>query len=234
MDKTLAVLQSGYLPWLGFFDQMRRADVFILYDDVQYDKHGWRNRNRIKTPSGPLWLTVPVRHSGLDWPRINQVEIEAGAPWARKHVASLKQYYARAPFTAEYLPALEAILMQPWTRLIDLNDAVMMLLAGWLGITTAILRSSAIPVAGEKSERLLELCRHVGATRYLSGDAAKDYLDVAAFASRGITVEWQQYEHPMYLQQHGAFISHLSVIDLVLNCGGDSAAVLRRSRQAEE
>src|SRR2546428_2852818 len=104
--KTVAILQPGYLPWIGFFDQMRRADVFVYYDDVQYDKHGWRNRNRIKTQTGPLWLTVPVHHSGLGQPSILQVEIDARVPWARKHLASIRQAYAAAPFLEQYLPPL--------------------------------------------------------------------------------------------------------------------------------
>src|SRR6184192_3437498 len=111
--RTLAVLQPGYLPWLGFFDQLQRSDVFVYYDDVQYDKHGWRNRNRIKSPSGPHWLTVPVRHSGLGWPPISAVEIESGAPWARKHLGTIRQCYARAPYTDRYLAELGELLQRP-------------------------------------------------------------------------------------------------------------------------
>src|SRR5438105_15810490 len=115
--RTLAVLQPGYLPWLGFFDQLRRSDVFVLYDDVQFDKHGWRNRNRIKSPAGPQWLTVPVRHKGLNKPAIRDVEIVPGN-WARKHVLSIRQLYARAPHLHRYLPELEEVLMRPFTHLL--------------------------------------------------------------------------------------------------------------------
>jgi len=105
--RTLVVLQPGYLPWLGFFDQMRRADAFIYYDDVQFDKHGWRNRNRVKAPDGrPHWLTVPVLHSGRNWPRILDVGIDNRTPWARKHVGTLRQFYSRAPHLERYLPEL--------------------------------------------------------------------------------------------------------------------------------
>ena len=121
---TLVILQPGYLPWLGFFDQMRRSDVFVYYDDVQYDKHGWRNRNRIKTPSGPQWLTVPVRHSGLGSPRIVDVEIDSRTPWVRKHLASIRQAYAAAPFLRQYMPELEELLQRRWERLVDLDLAV--------------------------------------------------------------------------------------------------------------
>src|SRR5438105_7539550 len=114
---TLAVLQPGYLPWLGFYDQVRRADVFIYYDDVQFDKHGWRNRNRIKTPAGPLWLTVPVRHTGLGETRVMDALIDRQTKWARTHVKSLRQYYAKAPYASRYLPEIEALLEREWTHI---------------------------------------------------------------------------------------------------------------------
>lgn len=224
--KTLVVLQPGYLPWLGFFDQMRRADVFVYYDDVQYDKHGWRNRNRVKSPAGPHWLTVPVRHHGLGQPRIMDVEIDSRAPWARKHVGSLRQFYARSPFVQLYLPELEALLERSWTRLIDLDVAVVAMMANWLKLSPEMHLASALGVEGEQSGRLLALCRHFGATRYLSGSAARDYLDVPLFERHGVAVEWQDYRHPTYPQQHGEFVPYLSAIDLLLNCGEESRAIL--------
>jgi hypothetical protein len=220
------VLQPGYIPWLGFFDQLRRADVFVYYDDVQYDKHGWRNRNRIKTQAGPLWLTVPVRHSGLGSPRILDIEIDPRTPWPRKHVATIRQSYAGAPFLGQYLPAFEELLHRRWDRLVDLDIAVVGLMAGWLGLTRRIERSSALNIAGEKSERLLNICRHLSASTYLSGAAARDYLDVPLFEQMGVRVEWQQFQHPVYPQQHGAFIPYLSALDLILNCGTDAHDVL--------
>lgn len=229
--RTLVVLQPGYLPWLGFFDQMVRSDVFIYYDDVQFDKHGWRNRNRIKSPSGqPHWLTVPVRHSGLDWPRIVDVEIDNRTPWARKHVGTLRQFYARAPFLHRYLPELEELLQRRWGRLVDLDLAGVELICRWLGIARDVVRSSELGVTGDRSERLLALCRYFGARRYLSGNSATDYLDTDLFARHGIAVEWQNYVHPVYPQQHGAFLPYLSVIDLVLNCGDDSRSILTYTR----
>ena len=225
--QTLVVLQPGYLPWLGFFDQMRRSDVFVYYDDVQFDKHGWRNRNRIKTPAGPLWLTVPVLHRGLGNPQIVDTRIDRTTPWARKHVRTIRQYYARAPFIDRYLPQLEEQLERPWTHIAELDIAVAGLLGRWLSLEPRIYRSSELKVAGDKSERLLNLCRHFGATRYLSGDAAREYLDVDLFARHGVAVEWQNYRHPVYPQQHGAFLPFLSALDLLLNCGDDSASILK-------
>jgi len=223
---TVAVLQPGYLPWLGFFDQMRRADVFVYYDDVQYDTHGWRNRNRIKTQHGPLWLTVPVRHSGLSKPRILDVAIDARTNWAKKHVSSIRQAYASAPFVKQYLPALDEILMRPWERLVDLDIAVAALVGEWLRMSPRVERSSELGIGGGQSERLLNVCRHFGASTYLSGAAARDYLDVALFERHGIAIAWQDYVHPVYPQLHGEFVPYMSAVDLVLNCGGDARAVL--------
>jgi hypothetical protein len=224
--RTLVVLQPGYLPWLGYFDQLRRADVFAHYDDVQFDKHGWRNRNRIKTPSGPLWLTVPVRHHGQGKPKINQILIDSTSNWQKKHIASLKQYYAKAPHAHRYLPDLEALLCRPWENLVELDIAVIGLIAEWLKLEVPRIRTSSLGIGGVQSERLIALCKHYGATRYLSGDAASDYLDVELFAKHGIEVKWQKYQHPVYPQQHGDFVPYLSAIDLLCNCGDDSAAIL--------
>ncbi len=230
---TIVVLQPGYLPWLGFFDQLRRADVFVYYDDVQYNTHGWRNRNRIKTKQGPLWLTVPVRHSGLSKPRILDVQIDTTTNWAKKHVASVRQAYAAAPFLTQYAPALEEILLQPWERLVDVDIAVAGLIAEWLGLQRPIERSSQLGIEGGQSQRLVNICRHFGATTYLSGNAASDYLDVPLFEQNGIAVQWQDFAHPVYPQLHGEFVPYLSAIDLVLNCGEAARGVLEGVSPAE-
>jgi len=223
---TVVILQPGYLPWLGFFDQMRRADVFVYYDDVQYDTHGWRNRNRIKTQQGPIWLTVPVRHSGLSKPRILDVEIDSRTKWAKKHVASIRQAYAAAPFLKSYMPALEELLMRPWERLVDLDIAAATLIADWLGIRPRVERASSLGIEGGQSERLLNICRRFKATDYLSGSAARDYLDVELFNQNGIQVQWQDYAHPEYPQLHGGFEPYMSALDVILNCGDRSRGVL--------
>lgn len=225
---TVVVLQPGYLPWLGFFDQMRRADVFVYYDDVQYDTHGWRNRNRIKTQQGPIWLTVPVRHSGLSKPRILDVAIDTRTNWAKKHVASIRQAYAGAPFVRQYMPPLEEMLMRPWERLVDLDIAVAGLLAEWLGVRRRIERASELAIDGGQTDRLVNICRHFGASTYLSGNAAREYLDVPLFERDGVAVAWQDYTHPVYPQLHGAFAPFMSAIDLVLNCGERASEIVQR------
>ena len=231
---TLVVLQPGYLPWLGFFDQVRRSSVFVYYDDVQFDKHGWRNRNRVKAPGGaPHWLTVPVLHSGRNWPAILEVGIDNRRPWARKHVGTLRQFYAKAPHLHRYLPALEEVLERRWSLLVDLDLAVTDLICGWLGLVRPTLRSSSLGIAGKQSERLVALCQHTGAQRYLSGNAAQDYLDRELFTRHGIEIEWQDYAHPVYPQQHGDFVPYLSIVDLLFNCGEESLAILAHAGASE-
>jgi len=225
----VAVLQPGYLPWLGFFDQMLRADVFVFYDDVPFDKHGWRNRNRVKSRMGPQWLTVPVRMGGKLGERIFDVQIDNNQPWGRKHIATLRQLYAGAAFKEKYLPALVEELSRPWDRIADLAIALTRMMASWLDIETPTYRSSELGVPGDRNTRLINICRHFGADRYLSGNAAQDYLDVAGFADEGIAVEWQNFQHPEYPQQYGEFVPFLSAIDLLLNCGPDSPALLKNS-----
>jgi hypothetical protein len=213
------------LPWLGFFDQMRRSDIFVYYDDVQFDKHGWRNRNRIKSPSGAHWLTVPARRSRPDMP-ILEVEIDNRTAWARKHTGTIRQFYARAPYLDRYLPELEDLLHCGWERIVDLDLAVVEMICRWLGLERRTLRSSELGIYGERSQRLLDMCLRFGASRYLTGDAARGYLETDLFARHNIEVRWHNYRHPIYPQQHGPFIPYLSVLDLLLNCGDESAAIL--------
>ena len=224
-SKTVAVLQPGYLPWLGFFDQMSRADVFVIYDDVQYDKNGWRNRNRIKSSSGPHWLTVPVHVKLGD--RIDTVLVDNTKKWAKKHICSIQQFYKSAPYIEQYLPDLEELLLHDWDRLVDLDLALITRMSSWLGISTLLVRSSELGIEGSRNQRLVDLCLHFGADRYFSGNAAKSYLDLALFREKGIQVNFQEYVHPVYPQLHGDFVSNLSALDLLLNCGDASCDIFR-------
>jgi hypothetical protein len=223
---TLVVLQPGYLPWLGYFDQMQRADIFVHLDDVQFDKHGWRNRNQVKGPKGANWLTVPILHSGRFGQSVLDVEVDYRRDWQRKHLATLRQSYSRAPFVDAVMPQLNPILERHWDRLVHLDLAIIEWLALTLGISTPCFRASQLGIAGERSDRLLSFCLHFGATRYLSGGAARDYLDVDKFSKAGVEVVWQDYAHPTYRQQHGPFVAYLSTIDLLLNEGPASLGIL--------
>lgn len=223
---TVSVLQPGYLPWLGFFDLIHRSNYFVYYDDVQFDKHGWRNRNRIKAPDGPRWLSVPVLHKNQGKPIILDMEIDNRQAWARKHLGSIQQFYAKAPYFERYFPEIQEVLLRPWQKIIDLDFALADLIIRWLRLDCEIYRSSLLGIEGDRSNRLLNICRRFSATRYLSGDAAEDYLDVELFREAGIKVIWQRYQHPVYPQLHGEFVPHLSIIDLLLNCGDESKKIL--------
>jgi hypothetical protein len=230
---TVVILQPGYMPWLGYFDQVRRADVFVHYDDVQFDKHGWRNRNRVKTPEGPAWLTVPVRLGGRGPQLIHDVEIDNRTPWARKHVGTIRHLYARAPFLGECLPPIAELIEARWERLVDLDLALADLLCAMLGVRTTFVRASTLGISGGQTTRLVEICRHFAATRYLAATAARAYLEVERFGDAGIEVEFQDYRHPVYPQLHGAFVPYLSAVDLLLNCGPRSGEVIPGSGSLE-
>ncbi len=230
----LVVLQPGYLPWLGFFDQYDWCDAFVLYDDVQYDKNGWRNRNRILTAQGPQWLTVPVRLAGKEFPPILEVEVDNATNWRRKHRMGLEQAYAKAPHFSTVFPPLAAVLDQEWRSLLDVDVAMMRALVDLLGMDWKVLRSSELGVPGQKTERLLGLCRKLGATEYLTGDAARDYLDEPAFHAEGVKVHWHGYRHPTYEQRSKEFVPYLSVVDLLFNHGPASRSILRRTHTGHE
>jgi len=221
-ERTLVVLQPSYLPWLGYFDQVRRSDIFVFYDTAAYDKNGWRNRNRIKSESEPpLWLTVPVK--ARLGQRIKDVQIDNRSAWPKKHVKAIAQNYRHAPHTETYLPELEQLLAKRWECISELAIETTFLLCRWLGLETRFMRASDLPLQGARSERLLNLCLELGASHYLTGESARAYLDVDLFRSDGIEVIWQDYVHPVYPQQHGPFVGYLSALDVLMNCGPASA-----------
>lgn len=217
----VAVLQPSYLPWLGYFDQIASVDAFVFYDDVQFDRNGWRNRNRIRTVSaeGWSWLTIPVLVQGF--PKIIDVSIDARTPWRHKHLATLKNAYARAPFRS-LLEAFDGFFASENTSLADVTIESVRVITQTLGIETPLYRSSELGIEGDRNTRLLAICEHFGADEYLSGVAAQAYLDIALFERAGIRVVWQSFEHPTYPQVHEPFVSHLSAIDALL-CVGPAA-----------
>lgn len=225
----LVVLQPSFLPWLGHLDQYDWADTFILYDDTQYDKHGWRNRNRILSPNGITWLTVPVKTKGQDKPLNTEVEINNSQPWAKKMVSTIVQSYSKTPYFKEYFPGLETALLTPYDKLLELNLATFRWLTEALGMPWKIQRSSELGIDGRKTERLVAICQKFKATEYLTGDAAKDYLEEDKFQEIGVTVRWHNYDHPVYEQGRGEFVPYLSVVDLLFRHGPRSREILRKS-----
>jgi hypothetical protein len=224
----IGILQPGYLPWLGFFEQLSRSDLFILYDDVQYDRNSWRNRNRIKTAQGIQWLTVPVCYQFSEKPRIQEIRIDNRQKWAKKHLSSLYHAYHRAPFFKTYFPRLETIYAQNWEYLVDLDIALIEQLSHWLGLTNQqIIRSSTLSLTQtERQMRLIEICQLFQADSFYEGAAGQNYIDQPLFARHHIEVVFQNYTHPVYQQLHGEFIPYLSSLDLLLNQGPQSADIL--------
>jgi hypothetical protein len=228
----VAVVQPSYLPWRGYFHLIQKADVFVFYDDVQFDKHGWRNRNRIKTANGPVWLTIPVSSKGnvVNKTAINQIEIVWDSPWNVKHWATVKQAYGKAPHFAEYAPLLERFLSQRPQKLADFTVELTIALAGALGLERRFVRSSSLGVSGERMERLLATLRAVGATHYVSGPSARDYMDEAQLAAAGIGLEYMEYRYPEYRQLHPPYDPQVSVIDLLFMEGPRAAEWIWKSR----
>ncbi|MDB5895997.1 MAG: hypothetical protein JWQ88_3528 [Rhodoferax sp.] len=221
--RQVAVLQSNYIPWKGYFDLIAAVDVFVLYDQMQYTREDWRNRNIIKAPQGPQWLTVPVLQKGRFGQRICETEID-GTNWARKHWKSIEGSYRKAPHFAEIAAFLEPIYLgETFSHLSQLNRRLIEAICGYLGIGTRIVDSSELVLEGDRSERVAGICSQLEATRYISGPAARSYLDESVFTARSIAVEWFDYgDYPTYRQLWGEFNHQVSIVDLLVHCGQES------------
>jgi hypothetical protein len=227
--KRLAIVQSNYIPWKGYFDLIASVDEFVLYDDVQFTRRDWRNRNRIKTANGPQWLTIPVEAKGKYHQRIRDVAV-SDAGWASTHWRTLHHHYARAACFREVQP-----LVQRWYEragdlrmLTDINEHFLRAVCGVLEIGTTIRRSSDFTLAEGRSERLLDICRQAGATTYLSGPSARDYLDEAVFDAAGVKVEWMDYGgYREYPQLHPPFEHGVTILDLLFNTGSAARGFLK-------
>ena len=225
--KVVGILQPGYLPWPGFFEQMHRSDVFVLYDDVPYDRQGWRNRNRVKTANGIAWLTVPVLSSFDEQPPILDVRIDNRRNWRRKHLETLRQSYGKAPFFEDYIGAFEEAYGKEWELLVDLDLHFIDLMKNALGLGgTTLRRSSEFGVGGSRNERLAAICHFLGGGTFYEGAAGRSYIDEELFRREGITVIFQDYRPRPYRQLHGEFVPFLSAVDLLFNEGPGSLRII--------
>jgi hypothetical protein len=219
--KKIAILQSNYIPWKGYFDIIGSVDEFILYDDMQYTKNDWRNRNIIKTPSGLKWLSIPV---GQDINRrIRDVEI-SNPIWQEKHWKALLSNYSRAPYSKEIFTLFEPIYLEyKHTNLSEVNRILIKKICNYLGINTIIKNSWDYQLSHGKTERLVDLCIQSGATEYISGPAAKNYLQTEIFSNERICLKWFDYSgYTEYPQLWGSFQHGVSILDLLFNCGKNS------------
>ncbi|GAB4524738.1 MAG: WbqC family protein [Parvularculaceae bacterium] len=218
------ILQSSYIPWLGYFDLIAASDVFVLFDDVQFTKRDWRNRNRIKTAAGPAWLTIPVVTKGRFNQPIDRVEI-ADASWAEAHWRRISHAYARAPHFAEFAPVIEELYRRAAAldRLSAVNRLFLEGLCDILSITPNFIDARMLSARGVKSDRLLDICARLGAASYLSGPSARAYLEPAKFKGAGVALHYMDYSaYQEYDQLHGAFDPHVSILDLIFMTGASA------------
>jgi hypothetical protein len=219
---NVVILQPSYIPWRGYFGQIRRADLFIFYDDVQYDKHGWRNRNQIKTAQGKQWLTIPVHSKGVtEGIPIKDVRIDWSRPWGKAHLKALTFAYNKTPHFKDYLPLLESFYNRRDDCLADFTIETTIILSRELGIaSTRFLRSSELPgIHGVKTERLIQILKQVGAKHYISGPSARDYVEKEKFDEVGITLEYMEYNYPEYPQLYPPFDPYVTILDFLFMAG---------------
>jgi len=223
LGKVVAILQSNYIPWKGYFDLINWADEFILFDDMQYTRRDWRNRNKIKTANGPVWLTIPVQVKGKYHQRIDETEV-ADLDWPRDHWNAIRHSYSRARYFAEYKEQLEELYLGCREQFLSrINHRFLSAVCGWLGIQTRITWSTDYSSCEGKTERLVHLCQQAGATEYLSGPAARDYIDPVLFESAGIRLRYADYTgYPEYAQLFPPFDHYVSILDLILNEGPEA------------
>lgn len=227
--RRAAIVQSNYIPWKGYFDLINLVDEFVLYDDRQYTRRDWRNRNKIKTPQGASWLTIPVEVKGRYHQRIDETRVE-DAGWAERHWHTLEQTYRRAACFSEYAdPVRRAYEHVAGESLLSyVNESLLRCVCDLLGIQTSLRRSTDFESAGARTERLVDICRQAGATVYLSGPAARAYIDESLFAEAGIELEYMDYSgYPEYPQLHPPFEHGVTVLDLIFNTGADAPLYMK-------
>ncbi len=226
--KKVAILQSNYIPWKGYFDLIAAVDEFILFDDMQYTRRDWRNRNLIKTSHGLKWLTVPVKVKGKYYQTIRETEID-GTDWINVHWRTLQSNYSRSPYFKEISEILEPVFCKKtYSHLSLLNRELIELICKYLGITTKITNSWDYSLCEGKSERLASLCQQAKGTEYISGPAARDYMEESVFTNLELKISWFDYSgYPEYPQLYGEYEHGVSILDLLFNCGPDSPNYMR-------
>lgn len=228
---VITIHQPEHLPWLGLFNKIAKAEVFVILDSVQFEKNYFQNRNRILGSNGVQWLSVPVSTKGHMEGTIATTEIsQAGgnAKWKEKYLRTVQQSYGKHPYFSEVFPVLESAIEIETNLLYDINMEIIRSFCDCLEIHPEYIRASELELDGQKSDLILDICRKVKADTYISGPSGRDYLDLASFAASNITVKYNDYEHPVYPQRKTKeFVSHLSALDLFMNCGfGESKRII--------
>jgi hypothetical protein len=217
----VAIHQPQYLPWLGYFDKIRQADVFCFLDNVQFKKNEWQNRNRIKTAGGWQWLTVPVAYRFPQ--RINEVSVNNATKWGKKHLQALVTNYGKSPFFNDYIGFFETLYAKSWESISELNCCAIKEICVLSGITDkSFVTATDFSLSDDPTGRLVDICKAVGGDTYLSGRDGAKYMQLDRFAENGIDVIFQEFKHPVYPQLYGDFQANLSFVDLLFNCGPQS------------
>ncbi len=229
-EKKVAIVQSNYIPWKGYFDLINAVDEFILFDDVQYTRRDWRNRNIIKTAAGPAWLTIPVQVAGRYHSPIKEIEVD-GQRWREQHWRTIVANYARAPYFERYRPVFEPLYLDcSETRLSLINRRFIEAICGAMGIATALSWSMDYRIVEGKTARIVSLCQQAGAGTYVSGPSARGYIDEESFEAAGIHLQYFEYsDYAEYPQLHPPFVHRVSALDLLLNVGPDASTHLQTS-----
>lgn len=230
MSRSVVIHQPDFLPWLGYFHRLLQADLFIALDHVQFvtgTSRSWTHRDMIKTPQGAKWLSLRVQKAPFGTP-IRDILLAPGADWRQDNLNLVRENYRKSPFFGEVFPRLEQFYAQPHATMAGMNLASLDLLEEALDVKTPRLISSQMEPQGTSTAMLVDLLKKAGATRYISGQGARAYLDAALFEEAGIELVWQDFRHPVYPQAHGAFIPMLSSIDALFNCGLDGTRQLLR------
>lgn len=234
--KLVGIIQSNYIPWKGYFDFIASCDEFVLLDEVQYTRRDWRNRNKIKTKDGLQWLTIPVEVKGKYEQRIDETRV-SDPQWHIEHRRALRHAYAKAPHFDAVWPRIDAIYedLANESLLSRINERFIRGIAEYLRIETPIRRSTEFHAGQGKNERLIEICERLGATIYLSGPAARAYMDPSLWSGHGIDVRFKSYvAYPEYPQLHPPFAHAVTVLDLLFNAGPDAINYLRSPQRFEE
>jgi hypothetical protein len=217
------------MPWIGYFDKMDKADIFVLLDDVQYKKNEWQNRNKIRTVKAWQWLTVPVAYSFGQ--KISDINIDNKDNWKTKHIKSINLNYSKAAYFEEYSRVFAGILSRDWVKLSELNIYIINKIKEALGIRTGVIKSSDLGIRTPSTLRLVDICKRLGAGTYISGPGGKNYLDESLFEKNGIKLVYQKYEHPEYRQVYKGFCPYMSVVDLLFCTGPGSLDKIREGRR---
>ncbi len=227
-QKKIAILQPNYIPWKGVFDLINQVDVFVFYDDVQYTKKDWRSRNKIKSPNGEYWLTVPVATKGKREQLIFEAEIDNTQIWQSKHYKSICNSYNKAPYFEKYKYIIDEIYINnKWDKLVDLNIFATKLIADTLGIKVEWYKSSDYNFTGDKNgEKVVKLCKELDCNYFINGPASKAFMDDELFKQNDIQLKYMEYNYPEYKQLYPPFDHYVTVLDTLFHCGEESKKLI--------